>query len=416
MKVTFCTYDDVHGMGGPNPWLRRLLPELHKHGINPKVLCMTFGPGPYPTIDGLRQSGISVTQTVGPEYTEQKIQWLLEELASDPPDVFVPNVISTAYFAARWVHEAGIPTVGVMHSDDTHHQGIMAEFLGAQPHYQLSGVACCSQYLEQYVLEKGVNGTVIRWLPYGAPIPAQVAEPPNPMLRLIYAGRLVEEQKRISEVTRAICRAVKEVPGTEASLYGDGVERPVVENILNTVGQGLPISLEGWVDSDKIQQKFTEHHVFVLLSDYEGLPVALMEAMACGVVPICLRIRSGIPELVEDGVTGLLVDDRGDDFVNAVRRLREEPGLWERLSKACHEKIMREYSNEVCGERWAQFLVEMKQLSTPRRTITIPKQLDLPPPNPGLTMDTRIPFVRSTIYGRSRAFLGRVKRKIIGVH
>ena len=55
-----------------------------------------------------------------------------------------------------------------------------------------------------------------------------------------------------------------------------------------------------------------------------GLPIALIEAMACGVVPICLQTRSGF---VEHGVTGLLVRDRGKDFIAAVQRLRQEPLL-----------------------------------------------------------------------------------------
>ena len=50
-------------------------------------------------------------------------------------------------------------------------------------------------------------------------------------------GRLAEEAKRISEVTRALCRAVREVPGTEAKIYGDGPERLVVEQILREEGE-----------------------------------------------------------------------------------------------------------------------------------------------------------------------------------
>ncbi|WP_371821102.1 glycosyltransferase [Chloracidobacterium sp. D] len=46
--------------------------------------------------------------------------------------------------------------------------------------------------------------------------------------------------------------------------------------------------------------------MFVLLSDYEGLPIALMEAMATGLVPICTAMRSGIGQLVVDGVTGCM--------------------------------------------------------------------------------------------------------------
>src|SRR5262249_61475589 len=57
-------------------------------------------------------------------------------------------------------------------------------------------------------------------------------------------------------------------------------------------------------------------HTVVLLSDWEGLGLVLVEGMACGVVPIGLRRpHSGAAEVIEDRVTGLLVDDRDDAFV-----------------------------------------------------------------------------------------------------
>ncbi|QUV81159.1 glycosyltransferase [Chloracidobacterium sp. D] len=62
----------------------------------------------------------------------------------------------------------------------------------------------------------------------------------------------------------------------------------------------------GLVDNARIQALMAEHHMFVLLSDYEGLPIALMEAMATGLVPICTAMRSGIGQLVVDGVTGCM--------------------------------------------------------------------------------------------------------------
>lgn len=159
--------------------------------------------------------------------------------------------------------------------------------------------------------------------------------------------------------------------------------------------------------------------MLVLLSDYEGLPIALMEAMACGVVPICLRIRSGIPELVEDGVTGLLVSDRSDDFVAAVWRLRYEPQLWEKLSKAARAKIEAEYSNEVCTASWEAFLKQLQQGARQRRTITIPKRFNLPPVHPNLKReDNRKPPLHALpllLLRRLQRLAGKVKRRLIRV-
>jgi len=259
--------------------------------------------------------------------------------------------------------------------------------------------------------------TVVRRIPYGVPVPRERKGHAAKPLRIVFAGRLADEQKRISEVTRAMCRAVAEVPGTEAVLYGDGPDRDRVEAILSTAGAGLPVSLAGFVPSGEIQQKFLEADAIVLLSDYEGLPIALMEAMACGCVPICLNMRSGIPELVEDGVTGVIVNDRGDDFVLAVRRLASDPDMRERLSRAARERIVAEFSSEVCGASWASLLKELGGSLHPRRGIHVPRNLRLPPLNPDLeSPDQRagVPSLPLRLFRRGRMLGGRIKRTILG--
>src|SRR4029077_8357784 len=158
----------------------------------------------------------------------------------------------------------------------------------------------------------------------------------------------VEERKRIAELTHALCRAVREVPGTEAQIYGDGPDRLVVEKILRKEGNGLPVHLVGFVENDQIEKHLLECHAVVLLSDHEGLGLALLEGMACGVVPIALRGAPGVTEFVLDDVTGLLVGDRGDGFVAAVRRLREDPALWQRLARSARAHVETEYSKETC--------------------------------------------------------------------
>ncbi len=148
----------------------------------------------------------------------------------------------------------------------------------------------------------------------------------------------------------------------------------------------------GRIDSDHMQEHMLQAHVFVLLSDYEGLPISLMEAMACGVVPVCLRIKSGIPELVTDNENGLLVDDRGDGFVAAIRRLRENPELWGRLSHGARAKIMKGYTHEACALEWVNLFRDLKMSAGPRREIRIPRWIWLPPVHPDFVReDSRTP-------------------------
>jgi glycosyltransferase involved in cell wall biosynthesis len=257
-------------------------------------------------------------------------------------------------------------------------------------------------------------GTLIRRIPYGAPVPERTAQAPNGKLRLVYIGRLVERQKRISETTRALCRAVRQIPNVEGVIYGDGPARPAVEQILRAEAGTLPVRLGGRLDSDQVQDHLLRCHALVLLSDYEGLPIALMESMACGVVPICLRTRSGIPELLEDDVNGLLVNDRAADFVAAVRRLRREPGLWKQLSHAARAKIESEYSSQVGARQWAEFLWDLKCQAGSARSLMTPETLNLPPVHPDLAReDRRVPALPVQILQRLRWSARRIKRRLL---
>ncbi|MEM3554788.1 MAG: glycosyltransferase family 4 protein [Candidatus Hadarchaeum sp.] len=234
-------------------------------------------------------------------------------------------------------------------------------------------------------------------------------------MRLVYTGRLVEEQKRVSDLTRAFCRVVCEVPHTEAVIYGGGPAEAAVKQIISVEGKGLPVYFAGRIDSDQVQEHLLAAHVLVLLSDYEGLPISLMEAMACGVVPVCLRVRSGIPELVEDGITGLLVDDRGDAFISAVRRLREDPYLWERLSRAARAKVEASYSNEVCAMHWGELLRDLWKRAKPR-PLSVPKRFSLPPVHAGLAREDQrqLPTISLAIQ-KARRLAGRIKRACFAV-
>ena len=419
MKVTFCTRNYASLSGGHNTWLCRFLPYLHRRGIESRVLCFTSLPDEEcPTVRSLREAGFSCTIVSEEEikYTEQRVRWILDRLAEDPPDVFVSSAVyPAAYYAGRWLREVGIPTVGICHGGGmmNFYQGLLDEFVLDRADYQVSAFVCISKFLEQDVLERHPNGIQVRSISYGVPLLEHVAQKPNGRLRLAYLGRLAEEQKRISEVIHGLCRAAREVPGTEALIYGDGPARAAVERILREEGDGLPVHLVGFVDNDQIQKRLLECHAVVLLSDWEGLGLALLEGMACGVVPIALRGAPGVTEFVVDGLTGLLACDRGDGFVAVVRRLREDPALRERLARSARAKVVAEYSDEICAARWQELLQELVNGYASRKSLRIPERLDLPRVHPTLAwLDQRAPRLNLRLNGRVRRFVDRGEKRV----
>lgn len=85
--------------------------------------------------------------------------------------------------------------------------------------------------------------------------------------------------------------------------------------------------------------------------DQEGIPGSLMQAMACG-LPVVSTLHSGIPELVEDGVSGFLAPERNAEVLaEKLEYLLEHPELWEPMGKAGRLRVAQDFeiNKQVAG-------------------------------------------------------------------
>ncbi|MBN2410085.1 glycosyltransferase, partial [candidate division KSB1 bacterium] len=96
--------------------------------------------------------------------------------------------------------------------------------------------------------------------------------------------------------------------------------------------------------------------------------------------PVCLKIRSGIPELVRQEETGILVTDRGENFVNAVKSLKNNPEFWKSLSEGARKMIRDEYGPEITVDSWRTMF---EALATQQNYLglNIQRRIKLPPVN-----------------------------------
>ena len=198
------------------------------------------------------------------------------------------------------------------------------------------------------------------------------------------------------------------MPGFSAVLWGDGPDRHAVAAILDAEAPAGRVILGGRLQPGEVQVHMAECDALLLLSDYEGLPIAVLEAMACGVVPICLAMRSGIPDLVEDGVTGLVVPDRDEGAIAALRRLAEDPSLRGRLGEAARARVVERYSVNAMVDGWDVMLREVAAAANPS-PLKLPDAPELSPIHPALACeDWRMPSVRSSLRGRVKRCLHRI--------
>ncbi|MDB5222733.1 MAG: hypothetical protein JWN83_1400 [Chitinophagaceae bacterium] len=378
LKITICAYDSPVNIDGPTSWMKRLLPYLRGNGVETRIIFFAAHTKKLPAYQYFTNQGFACKLIYWEHFNEEKIIEILEDIRSNPPDIFIPNFFPVACYAAKWVKQSGIPTLCILHNDDEHHLKLIDVFATGKEENKVSAMVGVSKLLTGIISDQQPYNVKVECLPYGAPLPEEIAAlKENDTLKLIYIGRMADYQKRISEVAKAMCRAAKEIPGTECILYGSGQDLQNVLDILNNEGKGLPVQYGGNLETGEVQAQLLKNHVFILLSDYEGLPISLMEAMACGLVPVCSNIRSGMTELIIQNETGFLVNDRGDDFINTIRNIKTHPALWNKISEAARKKIIAEYSDESCNKRWLDFFKKLYSEKNVIQPIEIPAIMEL---------------------------------------
>jgi colanic acid/amylovoran biosynthesis glycosyltransferase len=152
-------------------------------------------------------------------------------------------------------------------------------------------------------------------------------------VRILTVGRLVEK-KGLEYALRAVATVRCIHPNLRYEIIGEGPLRPALESLIRQLDLGSVVTMRGAVNADIVRRSFAESHLYILSSvtasdgDQEGIPVSLMEAQACG-LPVLSTRHSGIPELVADGESGFLVEERNaDELAGRLLSLVENPQEW----------------------------------------------------------------------------------------
>ena len=404
VRLTFCTTDGWNAVNGINAWLLRFLPDLRARGHDARVLLFPWSrPRLCTSLPGFRAAGLPV-EIVGPRgYTEGAIRACLRHARSFKPDVFVANMVTPALHASGWLRASGIPTVGIIHNDDARDRAKVQLFAGSNPFFRLAALVTISRGLLE--MTKSVPDTVrVRCIPYGVPVPEiRAIWPGKAPLRLVYHGRIVQEQKRVIETIAACVRLSRFNPAIEADFYGSGPETGAAADLLARDNADGRVRLMGHVEPGRMSDTLAAYHVAILLSDYEGLGLSILEAMAAGLVPVCLRTASGLPDLVESGRNGLFVEDRGAGFDAAILSLLHDSSRWMAMAQAARDTVVSRFSPGACVAAWEALLSELPSAPASSRRIPLPLCLELPAVNPLLAdEDRRFPGVTRAIWRRVR--------------
>lgn len=225
---------------------------------------------------------------------------------------------------------------------------------------QGSCLVCVSRHIRDELLHSSIDGTA-SVIACGVSIPSHPTIFRKDPFQVVFSGRIWEHQKRASLVIQTLIRACRSSGSIRATLIGDGYARAACEQQVAEAGLGGAISFTGPLPPSEVQARLLEAQAILLMSDFEGLPIALLEAMAAGVVPVVRRIPSGIPELVDHERTGLLVSEDPAEAARALLRLADDPGLWQRCSTAARDLVAQHYSDDGSYRQWRQLLERLDQ-------------------------------------------------------
>lgn len=152
----------------------------------------------------------------------------------------------------------------------------------------------------------------------------------------------LHKNKGLTYAVHAIAKLSNQNPLLHYLILGDGEERESLETLIKQYKLEKRVFLLGFVDD--ASQFLKAFDLFLLPSITEGLAFVLLEA-GLSKLPVVASRVGGIPEIIEDETTGLLVPSRNPDALAVVlQRLIESPALCEKLSTALQEKVTRDFS------------------------------------------------------------------------
>jgi glycosyltransferase involved in cell wall biosynthesis len=208
----------------------------------------------------------------------------------------------------------------------------------------------------------------------GVEVAPPATRPDRPKTRIVSVGRLATP-KDFATLIRAA--SLLDPSRFDLHLLGDGPDRSDLERLTDVLGITENVTFEG--DVHDVDERLLDSDVFVLSSHSEGLPISVLEAMAAG-LPVVATRAGGIPELVADGVSGLLVPpDDVQALANALTTLIGDRELRVEMGAAGRRRVEKQFSIDACRAAhvslYTRLLAEKcghVQVDEPRHPVPVP--------------------------------------------
>lgn len=353
MKIVCVGY--LHGAGGAERQIVMLANNLAKMGHNVTLIILACANIKYEISSDVKILDLTVAEQAKGNKIFNRFKALKKAYLDISPDVTIHYWLQSAYLTAFMNGNVRGKIIYSERGDpgDKEYKGLLA-FVRLVAFKKMDGFVFQSIGARDYFKKDVKNKSII--IPNSVHIPLVKYDVPckNRVKRIVNVGRL-DEQKNQKLLIEAFALIANEIPDYTLEIFGEGTLKDSLEKLVCDRNlQGRVIFRE---TTKNIFEEVYKSSLFVLSSDFEGMPNALMEAMALGVPCISTDCRpGGARELITDGYNGYIVDCGSVcNLAKTIKKVLGDDNLSVVFANNAME-IRKTHSDQEVFLKWAQYI------------------------------------------------------------
>lgn len=370
MSNKVCFISHPYHRGGVTSWTIDMVNHLSANESVAPIVC------PEPTVEFISGGGRSTIvdlldkrgyhPKVGRSYElgtmEYKASVLAENILKHIPagTVLIPSDDEACWMACSMVADK-YPVIGVLHSDDTVYYELYYKY---KPY--LTGLVTVSQRILDNTKQVTTPAAVI---PCGIiPPKVTIGEKVN---KILWVGRLEERQKRASDII-AIAKTLKQQNSDFViEVWGNGESLPTLTAAVTQEQLQEEVILKGWSSREELLQSLAEAKVLLQTSNFEGMSVAVMEALYCGCAIVSTKV-SGIEDYAKLPEASEIIKlyDIGDTVQGAAQLDKTLKNFKAEFVETTQQLAKQHFSIAVCNKFYQDFINQFTFV--PKPTIKMP--------------------------------------------
>jgi glycosyltransferase involved in cell wall biosynthesis len=344
-------------LGGSTTFLCNLAGELVRRQVPVRVDSFEAA---HPLADDFDAQNVPVTKLDERSLIfEDRLTAVLDRLREFQPTAIVATLGTTAFEVLRYA-PGGVYRIGMVQSDSHEIYAQVRRYSA----WTDAMVGVSEKVADQLRQLPEFARLPVHYIPYGVPLPPVLA--PNirsqlTPLRILYLGRLDQEQKRVRLLPLIQQRLIELGVPAVWTIAGDGPERSFLASTMRTGCLGQQVTLTGVIPYRSISSVMAGQDIYLLTSDYEGLPLSLLEAMGQGLVPVVSDLPSGIREVVNESTGYRIPPQTCLGYALAIQSLHNDRAKLQLLRENARQRVLKDFSIRAMTDRWVALASQAKQ-------------------------------------------------------